>query len=88
MAGCALGDEAASQSRISPRLWLQRGGHGNPLQYSCLETPLDRGAWWATVHKVSKSWTRLERLSTHARVALAVGEDGSMFYYCSICLGS
>ena len=33
------------------------GGHGNPLQYSCLENPMDRGAWWATVHGVTKSWT-------------------------------
>ena len=32
------------------------GGHGNPLRYSCLENPMDRGAWWATVHKVAKSW--------------------------------
>ena len=32
-------------------------GHGNPLQYSCLENPMDRGAWWATVHKVAKSQT-------------------------------
>ena len=31
--------------------------HGNPLQYSCLENPMDRGAWWATVHRVPKSWT-------------------------------
>ena len=31
------------------------GGHGNPLQYSCLENPMDRGAWWATVHKVAES---------------------------------
>ena len=31
------------------------GGHGNPLQYSCLENSMDRGAWWATVHGVSKS---------------------------------
>ena len=30
------------------------GGHGNPLQYSCLENPMDRGAWWATVHRVAK----------------------------------
>ena len=30
------------------------GGHGNPLQYSCLENPMDRGAWWAMVHRVSK----------------------------------
>ena len=35
------------------------GGHGNPLQYSCLENPTDRGAWWATVHGVGKSQTRL-----------------------------
>ena len=38
-------------------------GHGNPLQYSCLENRLDRGAWWATVHRVSKSWTRLSDLA-------------------------
>ena len=35
------------------------GGHGNPLQYSCLENPTDRGAWWARVHRVAKSRTRL-----------------------------
>ena len=34
-------------------------GHGNPLQYSCLENPLDRGDWWATP-RVAKSWTRLQ----------------------------
>ena len=33
------------------------GGHGNPLQYSGLENPMFRGAWWATVHGVTKSWT-------------------------------
>ena len=36
------------------------GGFGNPLQYSCLENPLDRGAWRATVHRATKSWTRLK----------------------------
>ena len=35
------------------------GGHGTPLQYSCLENPMDRGAWWAMVHRVAKSQTRL-----------------------------
>ena len=40
------------------------GGHGNPLQYSCLENPMDRGAWWATVHGVTKSLTQLKNLST------------------------
>ena len=34
-------------------------GNGNPLQYSCLENPMDGGAWWATVHGVTKSRTRL-----------------------------
>ena len=38
-------------------------GPGNPLRYSCLENPMDRRAWRATVHGVAKSWTRL---STHA----------------------
>ena len=33
------------------------GGNGNPFQYSCLENPMDRGAWWATVLGVTKSWT-------------------------------
>jgi len=36
------------------------GGKGNPLQYSCLENPVDRGAWWATVHGVTQSQTRLK----------------------------
>ena len=36
------------------------GGHGNPLQYSCLENPVDRGAWKATVHGVAESWTRMK----------------------------
>ena len=35
------------------------GGHGNPLQCSCPENPMDRGAWQATVHSVTQSWTRL-----------------------------
>ena len=34
-------------------------GHGTPLQYSCLENPMDGGAWWAAVHGVVKSWTQL-----------------------------
>ena len=35
------------------------GGHGNPLQYFCLENPMGRGNWWAIVHRVAKSWTQL-----------------------------
>ena len=41
------------------------GGHGNLLQYSCLENPMGRGAWWATVHRVARSQTRLKQLHTH-----------------------
>ena len=41
-------------------------GNGNPLQYSCLGNAMDRGAWWATIHGVSKSWTQL---SPHAHIA-------------------
>ena len=38
-------------------------GNGNPLQYSCLENPMDGGAWWATVHGVAKSWTQLSNFT-------------------------
>ena len=41
-------------------------GHGNPLQYSCLEHPMDRGAGQGTVHRVSKSWAQLKQLSMQA----------------------
>jgi len=45
---------------IFPILWVRTGeGNGTPLQYSCLENPMDGGAWWAAVHGVSKSRTRL-----------------------------
>ena len=40
------------------------GAHGNPLQCSCLSNLVDRGAWWATVHGVTDSWTRLKHLAT------------------------
>ena len=42
------------------------GGHGNPLQDSCLENPMDRGAQQATAHGVTESWTQLKQLSLHA----------------------
>ena len=40
-------------------------GHGNPLQYSCLEYLMERGTWWATVHRVTRSRTQLKRLGMH-----------------------
>ena len=41
----------------------EREGNGNRLQHSCLENPMDGGAWWAAVHGVEKSWTRLSSLT-------------------------
>ena len=50
---CKMGDLGSiPRSGRSPG-----GGHGNPLQYSCLENPMDRGAWWTTVHRVTKPYT-------------------------------
>ena len=54
-------------------------GHGNPLHYSCLENPMDRGAWRATVHRVTNSWTGLQRLSTFA--LLKVGMERVNFLF-------
>ena len=39
------------------------GEHGNPRQYSCLGNPMNTGAWWATIHRVTKSWTRCSDLA-------------------------
>ena len=63
-----VGDKKFNFINILLKKWTAvdfREGHGNPLQYSCLENPMDRGAWWATVHGVAKSWTWLKRLSMH-----------------------
>ena len=69
----------ACQFRRCRRLGLRPGlgrspgeGNGNPLLYCCLENPMDKGAWWATVHGVTKSQTRLKWLSTHTCTSEAV----------------
>ena len=46
------------------------GGNGNPLQYSCLENPMDRGTWQTVIHGVTKSWTRLSDYTTTAAAFL------------------
>ena len=56
-------------------------GNGNPPQYSCLENPVDSGAWWAAVHRVAQSWTLLKWLSVHA----CIGEGNGNPLQCS-CL--
>ena len=61
---CSAGDTgemgSIPGSRRSPG-----GGNGNPLQYSCLENSMDRGAWWAIAHGVAKSWTQLSDSTTN-----------------------
>ena len=44
------------------------GGHSNPLQYSCLEKPMDRGAWQTVAHRIVQSQTQLKYLSMHAHI--------------------
>ena len=48
------------------------GGHGNPLQYSCLENPMDRGSWRAIVQRVTESRTQLKQLSMHAYIYIYI----------------
>ena len=55
-------------------------GHGNPLQYSCLENPVDIGAWWAAVQRVAQSQTWLKRLSMHA--CIGEGNGNPLQYSC------
>ena len=63
--GGSVGKEAAcsvGELGLIPGLGISPGeGNGNPLQYHCLENLMDRGAWWATVHEVAKSWTQLSK---------------------------
>ena len=59
---------AAEQQRCQWLNWPSREGNGTPFQYSCLENPMDGGAWWAAVHGVAKSRTRLSVFTfTHWR---------------------
>ena len=55
------------------------GGHGNPLQYSCLENPMDRGAWWATAPGATKSPTQLKWLSTHVACIQLIFIEGKNY---------
>ena len=59
------GDKARDTGLIPRSGRSPGGGHGNALQYSCLENPMVRGAWWATVHGLAKSQAWLKRLTMH-----------------------
>ena len=54
------------------------GRLGNPFQYSCLGNPMDRGAWWAAVHRVTKSWTQVKRLSSHAKAVNTINQSDGL----------
>jgi len=61
---CNIGD-VGHKGSIPGSERFPGGGHGNPLQYSCLENPMDRGAWRDTVHRAAKGQKQLKRLSMH-----------------------
>ena len=61
---CNAGD-AGDVSSIPGLGRCPGGGCGNPLHYSCLENPMDRGAWQAAVHRVTQGQTQLKQLSVH-----------------------
>ena len=62
---CNAGGAGAASSILGSR-WSPGGRNGYPLQYSCPDNPMDRGAWRAIVHRFAKSWTWLKQLSMHA----------------------
>ena len=68
-------DSGATGDAGSTTRWRRtpRRGHGNPLQYSCLGNPMDRGGWWVTVHGIAKSRTRLKQFSMHALPLWSLG---------------
>ena len=63
------------------------GGHGNSLQYSCLENPMDRVAWQAVVHSFTKSWTRLKRLSMHILRSQFLTLEALLLGFWFVCTG-
>ena len=59
-------EDTVDEGSVPGSGWSSRERNGNPLQYFCLGNSMDRGAWWATVHRVTKSWAWLKWLSTQA----------------------
>ena len=57
-------------------------GNGNTFQYSCLENPMDRGAWWAAVHGVAKSWTQLSDFHFHVCVCMELNHSAVDLKHC------
>ena len=81
-----MGKKRGESSRIKEARDVAGEGHGTPLQYSCLENPMDGGAWWAAVHGVAKSWKRLSDFIFTFHFSLAcIGEGNGNPLQCS-CL--
>ena len=59
-------------------------GHGNPLQYYCLENPMERRVWWAIVHRIAKSWTQLSDLA-HTDILIKISKKVSEYTYYYKC---
>ena len=80
-----------NEQKIHIFIWLNLKningeGNGNPLQYSCLENPMDGGAWWAAVHGVAKTWTQLNNFTCTFHFSLScIGEGNGNSLQCS-CL--
>ena len=88
--GGTSGKEPACQCRRCKRCrfdpWVGKipwGGNGNPLQYSCLENPVGRGAWQAIVHRVAKSRTQLKRLNTETHTQAFSGSSAGKESACN-----
>ena len=71
----------SKRHRFDPWIWkTPGGGHGNSIQYSCLENPMDRGSWRATVKRITKSWIWLQWLSTYICICVCVCVFVSVHY--------
>ena len=83
----SLGNRKKFSKERKGKIWGVLGeGNGNPLQYSCLENPIDGGAWWAAAHGVARSWTRLSDCTFIFHFSLScIGEGNGNPLQCS-CL--
>ena len=81
----ASAGEAGDRSLIPGSGRSPGGGNGNPLQYSCLEHSMERGAWWATIHGVAKSLTKLTLHFTLHTLLCTDLSHGFYFNFCFSC---
>ena len=72
--------QASLSLNFSAEQHMSGEGNGNPLQYSCLENPVDGGAWWVAVHRVAQNRIQLKRLSVHA--CIGEGNGNPLQYSC------